>query len=218
MKQQTLSSFADAATCAVIHHLSNYLHYIKFHKDTCRCSSALSLIHELSEQHTHFFLWGTIKQNLCEVEACKIRIIFCYYLLFCLLPPFFLFLCVPALKALLGNRYGHRALPRLMPEKQFEALMSKLSKNPEGIKQLNQWFLKDDNSVPPAYILQPITAHFPHYSDLRPESGPQHDNNVLAWRFTETRLLQLLRSAATDAEADGDITAEQKQHFYTSGQ
>lgn len=132
--------------------------------------------------------------------------------------PNFLSLCVLPLKALLGNRYGHRALPRLVPEKQFEALLSKLSKNPEGVKQLHQWFLKDSNAVPPTYVLQPITAHFPHYSDLRPESGPQHDKDVLSWRFTETRLLQLLRSAATDAENDGDITAEQKRLFYTSGQ
>lgn len=96
--------------------------------------------------------------------------------------------------------------------------MSKLSKNPEGIKQLNQWFLKDKNAVPPTYVLQPITAHFPHYSNLRHESRQQRDKNVLSWRFTETQLLQLLRAAATDAEAAGDITAEQKQNFYTSGQ
>ncbi|XP_055363953.1 NACHT domain- and WD repeat-containing protein 1 isoform X1 [Betta splendens] len=125
-------------------------------------------------------------------------------------------LFVLAPKALLGSRYGHRVLPRLIPEKQFEALLSKLSKNPEGIKLLNRWFLKDNNAVPPTYVLQPIAAHFPHYSDLRPESGPQHDNSVLSWRYIETQLLQLLRSAATDAEADGDITAEQKQLFYTS--
>lgn len=82
---------------------------------------------------------------------------------------------------------------------------------------LNQWFLKDNNAVPPVYVLQPIMAHFPHYSDLRPESGPQRDNNVVSWRFTETQLLQFLRTAATKAEADGDITAEQKQLFYRSG-
>uniref|UniRef100_A0A3Q3KHV7 NACHT and WD repeat domain containing 1 n=1 Tax=Monopterus albus TaxID=43700 RepID=A0A3Q3KHV7_MONAL len=107
----------------------------------------------------------------------------------------------PAFVALLGNRYGHRALPRLVPEKQFEVLLSKLSKNPEGTNQLNQWFLKDDNADPPTYILQPVTAHFPHYGDLQPENRPQHDNNVSLWRSTETQLLQLLRSAATDAEA-----------------
>ncbi|XP_034564229.1 NACHT domain- and WD repeat-containing protein 1 [Notolabrus celidotus] len=122
----------------------------------------------------------------------------------------------PAFIALLGNRYGHRALPRLIPEKLFEVLLSSLSKNPEGTKQLSQWFLKDNNSVPPTYILQPIPAHFPHYSDLRSESGPERDKDVLSWRFTETQLLRHLRSAATDAEAAGDITAEQKQLFSTS--
>ncbi|XP_069578542.1 NACHT domain- and WD repeat-containing protein 1 [Brachyistius frenatus] len=127
-----------------------------------------------------------------------------------------LFFPVRAPKALLGNRYGHRALPRLLPEKQFEVLLSKLSKDPEGVKLLNQWFLKDDNAVPPTYVLQPITAHFPHYGDLRPESGQQHDNSVVSWRLAETQLLKLLRSAAAAAETSGDITAEQKQVFYTS--
>ncbi|XP_040039870.2 NACHT domain- and WD repeat-containing protein 1 [Gasterosteus aculeatus] len=122
----------------------------------------------------------------------------------------------PAFIALLGNRYGHRTLPRVIPEKQFEVLLSKLSKSPDGVKQLNKWFLKDNNAVPPTYILQPITTHFPHYSDLRPESGSQRDENLLSWRLTETQVLQLLRSAATDAEAAGDITEEQKQLYFTS--
>ncbi|XP_059197113.1 NACHT domain- and WD repeat-containing protein 1 [Centropristis striata] len=122
----------------------------------------------------------------------------------------------PHFIALLGNRYGPRTLPRRVPEKQFEVLLSKLSKNPEGVQLLSRWFLKDNNAVPPTYVLQPITAHFPHYADLRPESGPQRDKNLLSWRLTETKLCQLLRSAATDAEAAGDLTAEQKQRFFTS--
>ncbi|XP_054451988.1 NACHT domain- and WD repeat-containing protein 1, partial [Anoplopoma fimbria] len=122
----------------------------------------------------------------------------------------------PAFIALLGNRYGYRILPRLIPEKQFETFLSRISKNQEGVKQLNKWFLKDNNAVPPTYVLQPITTHFPHYSDLRPESGPQRDKNLLSWRSTETQVLKLLRSSATDAEAAGDIIAEQKQRFFTS--
>lgn len=119
-------------------------------------------------------------------------------------------------KALLGNRYGHRALPRLIPEKQFDTLLSKLSKRPDGIKQLKRWFVRDDNAVPPTYILQPITSHFPRYSDPRHES--EREKDILSWRFTESQLLQLLCSATTAAEATSDITAEQKRHFYTSGQ
>uniref|UniRef100_A0A3B3D407 NACHT and WD repeat domain containing 1 n=1 Tax=Oryzias melastigma TaxID=30732 RepID=A0A3B3D407_ORYME len=119
-------------------------------------------------------------------------------------------------EALLGNRYGHRALPRLIPEKQFEVYLSKLSNTPGGIKQLQQWFRKDTNALPPTYVLQPITAYFPYYCDLRPESEQQHNRDVDSWRLTETQLLQLLRSAASEAEAAGEIPAELKRSFYTS--
>ncbi|XP_035987690.1 NACHT domain- and WD repeat-containing protein 1 isoform X2 [Fundulus heteroclitus] len=115
----------------------------------------------------------------------------------------------PAFVGLLGNRYGHRELPRLIPEKQFEVLLSKMVKNPDGVKKLQEWFLKDSNSVPPTYVLQPITT---------PETGRLHDNDLLSWRLTESQLLQLLRSAAAEAEAAGDISAEQKQVLCSSGE
>uniref|UniRef100_A0A3B3BH83 NACHT and WD repeat domain containing 1 n=1 Tax=Oryzias melastigma TaxID=30732 RepID=A0A3B3BH83_ORYME len=114
----------------------------------------------------------------------------------------------PNFIALLGNRYGHRALPRLIPEKQFEVYLSKLSNTPGGIKQLQQWFRKDTNALPPTYVLQPITAYFPYYCDLRPESEQQHNRDVDSWRLTETQLLQLLRSAFMDATANGLLDPE----------
>ncbi|KAF6734575.1 NACHT domain- and WD repeat-containing protein 1 [Oryzias melastigma] len=89
----------------------------------------------------------------------------------------------------------------LSRRKQFEVYLSKLSNTPGGIKQLQQWFRKDTNALPPTYVLQPITAYFPYYCDLRPE---------------KTQLLQLLRSAASEAEAAGEIPAELKRSFYTS--
>ncbi|XP_047443934.1 NACHT domain- and WD repeat-containing protein 1, partial [Mugil cephalus] len=122
----------------------------------------------------------------------------------------------PAFVALLGNRYGHRALPRVVPEKLFQVLLSKLSENQDVLQLLSRWFLRDANAAPPSYVLQPITAHFPHYADLRPESGREHDRDVLSWRDTENQLLDVLRSAATRAEEDGDITSGQKRVFYTS--
>ncbi|KAM6945696.1 NACHT domain- and WD repeat-containing protein 1 [Aplochiton taeniatus] len=122
----------------------------------------------------------------------------------------------PSFVVLLGSRYGHRSIPRFIPEKNFEVLLSKLSKNQEGQELLNRWFLKDLNAIPPVYVLQPITTYFARYDDLRPESGPQRDSDVLSWRFTEARLLKVLREAAVQAEKDGDITPEQKHHFFKS--
>lgn len=119
------------------------------------------------------------------------------------------------LKALLGNRYGHRALPPLIQEKVFISLLSTLSKDPEDAIELNRWYLKDDNAVPPTYILQPITAHFP---DLRGENSVQREKAALCWRAKEARLLQILRTAAAAAETAGDITPDQRRGFSTSGQ
>lgn len=83
---------------------------------------------------------------------------------------------------------------------------------------LNQWFSKDSNSVPPTYVLQPITAHYPHYNDRGSESGQLHDNDVISWNLTESRLLQALRTAAQQAERDGDITVNHKHKFFKSGE
>nr|XP_029488034.1 NACHT domain- and WD repeat-containing protein 1 [Oncorhynchus nerka] len=120
----------------------------------------------------------------------------------------------PSFIALLGNRYGHRPIPRVLPGKQFEVLLSKLPQDQVGL--LHQWFRKDNNAVPPVYVLQPITTLLPHYNDLQPERRPLQDDSVISWRYTEARLLQLLRTAAVQAEKDGDITVEQKHQFFKS--
>lgn len=121
------------------------------------------------------------------------------------------------IKALLGNKYGHRSIPRVIPEKTFEMLLSKVSRDQEGPKLLNQWFLKDNNALPPEYVLQPITNNLTHYKDLRPESKQQRDKDISSWRHIESRLLQFLRTAAIRAEKDGDIMTEQKHQFFRSG-
>lgn len=95
-------------------------------------------------------------------------------------------------------------------------LLSKLPQDQVGL--LHQWFRKDNNAVPPVYVLQPITTLLPHYNDLQPERRPLQDDSVISWRYTEARLLQLLRTAAVQAEEDGDITVEQKHQFFKSGQ
>lgn len=97
-------------------------------------------------------------------------------------------------------------------------LVAKLSKDPESLKLLNQWFNKDSNSIPPTYILQPITTHYPHYDDKGSDNAKLRDNDVISWNVTESRLLQALRTAALQAEKDGYISVESKQKFLKSGE
>ncbi|KAJ0065720.1 hypothetical protein NL108_017248, partial [Boleophthalmus pectinirostris] len=123
---------------------------------------------------------------------------------------------VPAFVALLGNRYGHRSLPRFISEKHFDVFSSKLSKNTDGLKLLAQWYLRDANAVPPTYVLQPITAHLPHYGDFSPENATKREADVARWKSTETQLLTLLRNTATSAHNNGELPPQDRQRYYTS--
>ncbi|MBN3275139.1 NWD1 protein, partial [Polyodon spathula] len=122
----------------------------------------------------------------------------------------------PIFTALIGNRYGYRPIPRVIEEQEFELLLSKLSADESATQLLKDWFWKDENSVPPAYILQPITTHLPHYSDTRPESRLQHQHDVATWGSTETQLSRLLRAAALQAEKEGEFRRELRHRFLKS--
>ncbi|XP_061744693.1 NACHT domain- and WD repeat-containing protein 1-like [Nerophis ophidion] len=122
----------------------------------------------------------------------------------------------PAFVALLGNRYGQRPLPAGILHKQFELLVSKLANKPDAVSLLTNWYMRDDNAVPPTYFLQPVTTHFLQYSDLQPERAARCDEEGASWRVIEARLLQHLRFAAGEAEAAGDITAKERSVFFTS--
>ncbi|KAJ8277483.1 hypothetical protein GJAV_G00075650 [Gymnothorax javanicus] len=122
----------------------------------------------------------------------------------------------PTFTVLLGNRYGYRPIPRLIPENEFEVLLSKLAKDEEGVALLTKWFWKDENCIPSTYVLQPITTHLKHYDDTEPESYEKRDNDILAWRTTEEHILRLLRAAALQAEEDGVFTPEQRHKFFKS--
>uniref|UniRef100_A0A8C4XB11 NACHT and WD repeat domain containing 1 n=1 Tax=Erpetoichthys calabaricus TaxID=27687 RepID=A0A8C4XB11_ERPCA len=93
----------------------------------------------------------------------------------------------PTFTALIGNRYGYRPIPRVIEEKEFEMLLGKLHSDADSIKILTKWFWKDENSDPSVYVLQ-----------------------------TEAELSQALRTAAAQAETDGDFTAEQKHKYFKS--
>jgi hypothetical protein len=59
----------------------------------------------------------------------------------------------PNFLVLLGNRYGWRPLPEEISEAQFERL-DKEASSKEAKNILSDWYQRDDNAIPPAYILQ----------------------------------------------------------------
>ncbi|XP_067906172.1 NACHT domain- and WD repeat-containing protein 1 [Heterodontus francisci] len=122
----------------------------------------------------------------------------------------------PTFIALVGNRYGYRPIPRVIEEKEFEELLLKHSSDSTSSKVLLDWFWKDENAVPPVYILQPITTHLPHYSDKNPGNREQHEKAVHTWSELQQQIADLLRTAATQAEEEGRIKKEAKHKYFKS--
>ncbi|XP_056374124.1 NACHT domain- and WD repeat-containing protein 1 [Hyla sarda] len=138
--------------------------------------------------------------DLClkEIEACQ-RIS---------IGPYFI--------ALVGNRYGYRPMPRVIDEEEFDILYKKVLKDEAKAHLLTRWFWKDMNTVPPTHVFQPITVHFPHFSDTDPSHAKIQAKEAKEWKEVERQLSSALRSAAQAAYIEGLITVQQKHKYYRS--
>ncbi|XP_075759495.1 NACHT domain- and WD repeat-containing protein 1 [Pelodiscus sinensis] len=120
----------------------------------------------------------------------------------------------PSFIGLLGNHYGHRPIPRLIEEEEFEALIAQLTGDPTATHLLTFWYWKDENAIPSMYVLQPITDHLPHSHPAANQA--QHQENVEVWRSMEKDLASALRLAAWKAEKQGLISHEQRHRYNKS--
>ena len=59
-------------------------------------------------------------------------------------------------------RYGAPPLPRLVPAGEMEAILE-LMTGQEVVRDVRKWYLKDENSCPPVYTLQPISTYIPEF-------------------------------------------------------
>ncbi|KAG8594792.1 hypothetical protein GDO81_001328 [Engystomops pustulosus] len=122
----------------------------------------------------------------------------------------------PYFIALIGNRYGFRPIPRVIDEEEFNILYNKVLKDEGEAQLLTHWFWKDTNAVPPTYVFQPITVHFPHFSDTNPSHAEMQANEAKEWKEVEKRLISILRSAAQAAYVEGLISLNQRHKYYKS--
>ena len=60
------------------------------------------------------------------------------------------------LQALVGDRYGYRPIQSVIPESEFDLIWGEAGSNmsKEKLEILDFWYRKDENSIPPTYILQ----------------------------------------------------------------
>lgn len=64
----------------------------------------------------------------------------------------------PNFLLLMGDRYGWQPLPSDVPVNEWDVLFSRVA--PEDQTALREWYFRDDNAVPPVYVLQPRRGKF----------------------------------------------------------
>eukprot|EP00072_Mus_musculus_P052267 XP_006531153.1 PREDICTED: NACHT domain- and WD repeat-containing protein 1 isoform X3 [Mus musculus] len=103
----------------------------------------------------------------------------------------------PAFVALLGDQYGPCPVPRRIEEKEWEALRAQLTSRPRDLELVTRHFQRDDNTIPPTYVLQP--------SGSLVVPGPE-----------EATLTSVLRGGAQEAWRLGLISQEQWMCYHRS--
>ena len=68
------------------------------------------------------------------------------------------------LQTFLAQKYGYRPFPPKIFAAEFEK-MSRAITNDDDRELIAKWFIKDENSVPVYYLLQPIRTQLIHYAD-----------------------------------------------------
>jgi WD40 repeat protein len=89
----------------------------------------------------------------------------------------------PNFIVLLGDRYGWQPLPSRIEAREFEAVRDRIA-DPEDRAVVEGWYQRDDNAVPPEYLLKPRTDEF---------ADKDH------WGEVERKLHRVLQEAARDA-------------------
>ena len=102
----------------------------------------------------------------------------------------------PNFLVLLGDRYGWRPLPPEIPADEFELIQGQVGDEPDQ-ELLVRWYRRDENAVPPVYILQPRDSEY---------AVDEH------WSQVENRLTVLLRWAV----ARLDLNQEQRLKYEAS--
>ena len=59
---------------------------------------------------------------------------------------------------LLGQKYGHRPPPSIIPANEMEMLCDVIAADQSSVQLLNEWYKKDKNSIEPIYVLQTISS------------------------------------------------------------
>jgi len=111
----------------------------------------------------------------------------------------------------MGQKYGFRPLPSKIPSTEFEKLLGNITDQEEKAV-LETWFKCDMNTIPPTYVLQPVSSHIP---DHLCRDAKQRNLALQQWNQVFSQIQGILRREARKMFEDQD--EEQLLKYFMSG-
>ncbi|KAL8615116.1 hypothetical protein ACOMHN_054485 [Nucella lapillus] len=114
----------------------------------------------------------------------------------------------------LGQKYGYRPIPTHIVAREFKLLRGCACDVPEEVTLLDTWYKRDDNSVPPVYILQPISSILTNFNNKRHQRMMELDQNT--WWETLGKLQKIIRKSAQVLFLTKRLDRDQVHNYFMS--
>lgn len=108
---------------------------------------------------------------------------------------------------IIGDKYGYRPIPVKIDKEIFEMLLGSV-KSHSGSKNaselLEKWYKLDENSVPAAYVLLPVSTFLPHaYKNVVYSHETKAKQERQQWWQTLVTMREALKKAASQIDFTG---------------
>ena len=117
---------------------------------------------------------------------------------------------------LIGDRYGWRPLPCEIPTDEYDLILQYIK--PDERALVEDWYLRDDNNVPPTYVLKPRTGAFEVYETWEPIECKLHafmEAAAKKAKLTESNLKKYIASATEQEIIHGALqVADAREHVF----
>ena len=69
----------------------------------------------------------------------------------------------PNFLILMGDKYGWQPIPEIIPQEEMNSIHKVISLPEKEV--IVRWYFRDDNAIPPEFVLQPKTEELKEYKD-----------------------------------------------------
>ncbi|XP_061166036.1 protein qui-1-like [Saccostrea echinata] len=125
----------------------------------------------------------------------------------------------PFFICLLGSKYGDCPLPSFLDEAEFTHIRNEAFEGGKDIRLLDDWYIKDEYSVPVLYKLKPLQDVYKNIQFRSSGNQREHERNIEEWSATYTGLLDIIQYGAKIAHDEGNINQvhlQKQERFFTS--